>query len=97
MIFKLLGPLALLAALVIADQIRINRPGHKFRLTVDVETPAGVKSGSSVLAVTPVVDGDAMPRGGQGDGGGTSDATRGPGDECSAADGVRHDSVLPDR
>ncbi len=53
MIFKLLGPLALLTALVIGDQIRINRPGHKFRLTVDVETPAGVKSASSVLAVTP--------------------------------------------
>src|SRR5882757_919747 len=51
--FKLLGLLVLLAALVIGDQIRINRPGHKFRLTVEVETPAGVKSASSVLAVTP--------------------------------------------
>ena len=37
--FKLLGPLALLAALVIGDQIRIHRPGHKYRLTVAVETP----------------------------------------------------------
>src|SRR3978361_96523 len=51
--FKWVGPLALLAALVIGDQIRINRPGHKYRLTVEVETPAGVKSASSVLAVTP--------------------------------------------
>jgi hypothetical protein len=42
--FKWLGPLALLAALVIGDQIRINRPGHKYRLTVEVETPEGVKS-----------------------------------------------------
>jgi hypothetical protein len=51
--WKWLGPLALLAVLVIGDQIRINRPGHKYRLTVEVETPAGVKSGSGVLAVTP--------------------------------------------
>ena len=53
MVLKWLGPLGLLAALVIGDQIRINRPGHKYRLTVEVETPAGVKSASSVLAVTP--------------------------------------------
>lgn len=50
---KWIGPLALLALLVVGDQIRINRPGHKYRLTVDVETPAGVKSGSGVLAVFP--------------------------------------------
>src|SRR5262249_19073958 len=53
MTLKWLGPLGLLAALVIGDQIRINRPGHKYRLTVEVETSAGVKSASSVLAVTP--------------------------------------------
>ena len=52
-LWKWLGPLALLAVLVIGDQIRINRPGHKYRLTVDVETPAGLKSASGVLAVTP--------------------------------------------
>ena len=51
--FRWLGPLALLAALVIGDQIRINRPGHKYRLTVEVETPAGVKSASGVMAVQP--------------------------------------------
>jgi hypothetical protein len=51
--FKWIGPLALLAALVIGDQIRINRPGHKYRLGVEVETPNGVKSGSGVLAITP--------------------------------------------
>lgn len=50
---KWLGPLALLAALVIGDQIRINRPGHKFRLTVEVETPEGVKAASGVMAVHP--------------------------------------------
>jgi hypothetical protein len=51
--WKWLGPLALLAVLVIGDQIRINRPGHKYRLTVEVETPAGLKSASGVLAITP--------------------------------------------
>jgi hypothetical protein len=51
--FKWIGPLALLAALVIGDQIRINRPGHKYRLTVEVETPEGRKSASGVLAVHP--------------------------------------------
>src|SRR3979490_473136 len=51
--FRGLGPLALLAALVIGDQVRINRPGHKYRLTVEVETPEGRKSASGVLAVHP--------------------------------------------
>jgi len=51
--FKWVGPLGLLAALVIGDQIRINRPGHKYRLTVEVETPEGVKSASGVMAVHP--------------------------------------------
>src|ERR1700738_5193320 len=51
--FKWVGPLALLAALVIGDQIRINRPGHKYRLTVEVETPEGGKSASGVMAVHP--------------------------------------------
>lgn len=51
--FKWIGPLALLAALVIGDQIRINRPGHKYRLTVEVDTPQGVKSASGVMAVHP--------------------------------------------
>jgi hypothetical protein len=51
--FKWLGPLALLAALFIGDQIRINRPGHKYRLTIEVETPEGIKSGSGILSVHP--------------------------------------------
>jgi hypothetical protein len=51
--FKWLGPLALLAALVVGDQIRINRPGHKYRLTAEVETPEGIKSGSGVMSVHP--------------------------------------------
>jgi hypothetical protein len=51
--FKWFGPIALLVALYIGDQVRINRPGHKYRLTVEVETPAGRKSASSVLAVHP--------------------------------------------
>ena len=51
--WKWFGLLGLLAVLVIGDQIRINRPGHKYRLTVEVETPAGIRSASGVLAVTP--------------------------------------------
>lgn len=52
-LIKWIGPLGLLAALFIGDQIRINRPGHKYRMTVEVETPAGVKSASGIVAVTP--------------------------------------------
>lgn len=51
--FKFVGPLALLAALFFGDQIRINRPGHKYRLTVEVDTPSGIKSASGVMAVHP--------------------------------------------
>jgi hypothetical protein len=50
---KWIGPLALLAVLVVGDQIRVNRPGHKYRLTVEVETPEGIKSASGILAVFP--------------------------------------------
>ena len=50
---KWIGPLALLALLVVGDQIRVNRPGHKYRLTVEVETPGGVKQASHVFAVFP--------------------------------------------
>ncbi|WP_291842572.1 hypothetical protein [Bradyrhizobium sp.] len=53
MILKWFGPVALLAALVIGDQIRINRPAHKYRLAVEVETPQGRKSASGVVAVHP--------------------------------------------
>jgi hypothetical protein len=51
--FKWLGPVALLAALFVGDQIRINRPGHKYRLTVGVDTPGGLKEASGVLSVHP--------------------------------------------
>jgi hypothetical protein len=51
--FKWFGPVALLAALWIGDQIRINRPGHKYRLTVEVDTPEGRKSASGVMAAHP--------------------------------------------
>ncbi len=45
--------LSLLAVLVIGDQVRLHRPDHKFRLTVEVETPDGVKSASGIFSVTP--------------------------------------------
>ena len=50
---KWMGPLTLLAVLVVGDQVRINRPGHKYRLTIEVETPEGVKSAAGIMAVTP--------------------------------------------
>ena len=52
-ISKWVGLLGLLAVLVIGDQIRINRPGHKYRLTVEVTRPDGIKTGSGILAVVP--------------------------------------------
>ena len=50
---KWIVPLVLIGVIYAADQIRINRPDHKYRLTVEVETPAGVKSASSILSVRP--------------------------------------------
>lgn len=52
-ISKWAGLLGLLAVLVIGDQIRINRPGHKYRLTVEVATPDGIRTASGILAVVP--------------------------------------------
>ncbi|QAU46746.1 hypothetical protein EAS54_21615 [Bradyrhizobium guangzhouense] len=52
-ISKWAGLLGLLALIVIADQIRINRPGHKYRLTVEVTTPDGIRTASGILAVVP--------------------------------------------
>ena len=49
MLLKWIGPLALLAVLVVGDQVRINRPGHKYRLTIEVETPDGLKTGPSLI------------------------------------------------
>lgn len=53
MIRKFIGPIALLLALVIGDQIRINRPDHKYRLTIEVDTAGGVKTASGVISVHP--------------------------------------------
>src|SRR4051812_45599244 len=53
MISNWFGPLLLLAAIVAGAQIRITRPAHKYRLTVEVETPDGPKSASGVVAVHP--------------------------------------------
>jgi len=52
-ISKWAGLLGLLAVLVIGDQIRINRPGHKYRLTVEVTTPEGIRTASGILSVVP--------------------------------------------
>ncbi|WP_298870800.1 hypothetical protein [uncultured Bradyrhizobium sp.] len=52
-ISKWAGLLGLLAIIVIGDQIRINRPSHKYRLTVDVTTPDGIRTASGILAIVP--------------------------------------------
>ncbi|MET0446380.1 MAG: hypothetical protein ABW151_17515 [Pseudorhodoplanes sp.] len=52
-ILKWAGPVVLLAAIVVGDWIRTDRPAHKYRLTVEVDTPEGVKSASSVVSVHP--------------------------------------------
>jgi hypothetical protein len=43
----------LFAALLIGDQIRLGRPEYKYRLTIEVKTPQGVKSASGVMSVHP--------------------------------------------
>ena len=53
MIRKFAGPVLLLAAIVIGDQIRIHRPDHKYRLTIEVETPQGLRAASGVMSVHP--------------------------------------------
>ena len=53
MSFKWIGLLGLMAALYVGDQIRLNRPAHKYRLSVTVETPDGNRTGSGVLSVHP--------------------------------------------
>lgn len=50
---KWIGPVVLLAALVIGERTYLRRPDHKYRLTVDVDTPEGIRSASRVLSVHP--------------------------------------------
>jgi len=50
---KWIVPLVLVGVIYAADQIRINRPDHKYRLTMKVETPAGVRAASAILSVRP--------------------------------------------
>lgn len=47
------GPIILLAALVIGERTYLYRPDHKYRLTVEVETPDGVRSSSGLMSVHP--------------------------------------------
>lgn len=50
---KWIVPLLLLAAFYVGDQIRLGRPDHKYRLTIEVETPDGPKSASGIVSVHP--------------------------------------------
>lgn len=51
--FKWLGLLGLIGVMYAGDQIRLNRPAHKYRLTMTIETPDGPKSTSGVFSVHP--------------------------------------------
>jgi hypothetical protein len=51
--WKWIGIAAVFAALVVGDRIRLGRPDHKFRLSVEIAAPEGVRRGASVLAVHP--------------------------------------------
>ena len=48
-----IGLAVLFAALVIGERIYLYRPDHKYRLTLEVETPGGVRSASGVISVHP--------------------------------------------
>ena len=48
-----IGLAVLLAALVIGERIYLYRPDHKYRLTLEVDTPGGARSASGVISVTP--------------------------------------------
>lgn len=50
---KWIVPILLIAVIYVADQIRIGRPDHKYRLTVQVQTPEGDKSVAGILSVRP--------------------------------------------
>jgi hypothetical protein len=52
---------------VVGGLIYLNRPDHKYRLTINIETPNGIKTGTGVIAVYHAKDGGILP----GVGGGT--------------------------
>jgi hypothetical protein len=51
--FKWIGLLGLMAALYVGDRIRIERPAHKYRLSMSIDTPDGLKSASGIYSVHP--------------------------------------------
>lgn len=50
---KWVVPLLLLVAFYVGDQIRLGRPDHKYRLSIEVETPEGIKQAAGLLSVHP--------------------------------------------
>ncbi len=48
-----IGLAVLFAALVIGERVYLYRPDHKYRLTLEVDTPGGVRSASGVFSVHP--------------------------------------------
>lgn len=50
---KWAGPVILLAAIVVGERIYLHRPDYKYRLTIEFETPGGVKAASNIVSVHP--------------------------------------------
>ena len=48
-----IGLVIIATALLAGDQIRLRRPDHKYRLTIEIETAQGLKTASGVFAVHP--------------------------------------------
>jgi hypothetical protein len=63
---RLLGPAALALAVAVLGWgwIYLARPEHKYRLTIEVQTPSGVKSASGVMAVHMGKDSGILPEAG---------------------------------
>lgn len=48
-----IGLVIIATALLAGDQIRLKRPDHKYRLTIEVETAQGLRTATGVFAVHP--------------------------------------------
>lgn len=48
-----IGLVIIVIALLAGDQVRLGRPDHKYRLTIEIETAQGVRTASGIFAVHP--------------------------------------------
>ena len=54
----------IVTAILLGGLYYLNRPEHKYQLTIEVQTPGGVKSASGVMAVNMGKDGGILPEAG---------------------------------